>query len=204
MAKEQKLFSFPAASMLVGAAIVRISADTDKNTDHSYAPVYDVLLAPYLGTKGKQCVIAEVGVYRGGSVALWQYLCPNAFVIGIDAADYVTAAMKAKIDTKRYANIRKDAYCAQTFLRIQELAPAGLDLAIDDGPHTELHQAMFLKMYLPLLKPGGVAVIEDVQSTTKLQTLIDEIPDTWAYQIEDREKLKSRQDDRLLIVQRPV
>ena len=197
------MFSFPKESPVVSAGIQKIGADTDKNTDHSYGPVYEVLLAPHFGNNGRKCVIAEVGVYRGGSIALWQHLCPNAFVIGVDAADYVTSAMRAKIDPARYLNIHGDAYCAQTFLKIQEFAPGGVDFAIDDGPHTELHQAMFLKLYLPLLKPGGIAVIEDVQSTTKLNALIAEIPNTWVYQVEDRYAIKRRQDDRLLIVQRP-
>jgi hypothetical protein len=203
MATLQQLFSFPDESPRVSKGLQETGADTDKNTDHSYGPIYEVLLADYFGVNGHVGTIAEVGVYRGGSIALWQHLCPNMFVIGIDTADHVTPAMRAIIDPTRYLNIHKDAYCAQTFLKIREFAPFGLDFAIDDGPHTDWHQAMFLKLYLPLLKPGGIAVIEDVQHAKTITTLAAEIPDGWHYQVEDRYEIKHRYDDRLLIVQRP-
>ena len=48
---------------------------TDKQTTHSYGPVYEALLEPFVD---KQCTILEVGVQLGGSMLLWHDLCPLA------------------------------------------------------------------------------------------------------------------------------
>lgn len=40
---------------------------TDKNTTHSYLPLYDTLLEPIKDTTGN---ILEIGVYQGGSIKL--------------------------------------------------------------------------------------------------------------------------------------
>ena len=44
------------------------NSHTDKNTLHSYLPLYDDLLKPIKNTKGN---ILEIGVHVGGSIKLW-------------------------------------------------------------------------------------------------------------------------------------
>ena len=53
---------------------------TDKNTTHSYLPLYDELLK---SRKETARAVLEVGVYHGGSIALWHRYFTNAVVHGL-------------------------------------------------------------------------------------------------------------------------
>ena len=54
---------------------------TDKNTVHSYLPLYDLLLK----NKKNTCKnIIEIGVGQGGSIKLWHDYFPNATIYGCD------------------------------------------------------------------------------------------------------------------------
>ena len=52
-----------------------------------------------------------------------------------------------------------DAY-AKSFL---SQLPKKFDIIIDDGPHSMNSQRKFIELYVPKLKKGGVAIIEDLQ-----------------------------------------
>ena len=55
---------------------------TDKNTVHSYLPVYQKLF----GHKNVKNIL-EIGIQRGGSIKLWSDYFQNANVFGIDLTD---------------------------------------------------------------------------------------------------------------------
>ena len=57
---------------------------TDKNTVHSYLPLYQTLLA---SKKETALNVLEVGIYRGGSIKLWGDFFTNAIVYGLDVTD---------------------------------------------------------------------------------------------------------------------
>lgn len=57
---------------------------TDKNTTHSYLPLYETLLK---GKKDTAKKILEIGICRGGSLKLWNDYFTNATVYGIDIDD---------------------------------------------------------------------------------------------------------------------
>jgi hypothetical protein len=63
---------------------------TDKNTVHSYLPLYESLLS---GKRDSASHILEIGIYYGGSIKLWHDYFPNAMVYGLDidlrCADYL-------------------------------------------------------------------------------------------------------------------
>lgn len=169
---------------------------TDKQTAHSYGPVYEYLLTPLID---HECTLLEVGVCFGGSLRLWYDLLPKATIIGIDRED---SCKKSIAHLDRCHLIMADAYQATTVARIKELAPQGLDVIIDDGPHTLESQKMFLSYYIPLLKPSGFAIIEDIQNEYFLQELIA-IPDSSFYcEVIDRRAQKGRYDDLMIMIKR--
>jgi len=47
---------------------------------------------------------------------------------------------------------------------LQQLAGQQFDLIIDDGSHVLQHQQAAVEQLWPLLRPGGVFVLEDIQS----------------------------------------
>jgi hypothetical protein len=59
---------------------------------------------------------------------------------------------------------------------MRDLEPDGYDIFIDDGPHTFDTMKFAIEHYLPLVKSGGVFVIEDIVDrswTPELCKMID-------------------------------
>ena len=54
---------------------------TDKNTVHSYLPLYNNLLKSKKDTAKN---VLEVGIFNGGSIKLWSDYFTNANVYGLD------------------------------------------------------------------------------------------------------------------------
>ena len=54
---------------------------TDKNTVHSYLPLYHNLL---ISKKESAKNVLEIGIWNGGSIKLWHDFFPNATVYGLD------------------------------------------------------------------------------------------------------------------------
>lgn len=172
---------------------------TDKQTLHSYGPIYEQLLSPL---KGKNATILEVGVQLGGSLLLWHDFLPNSVVIGIDNKDAIHPSIMPRMDPLRCAVLFMDAYDNDTVSKVKHLAPNGIDFAIDDGPHSLESQQQFLQLYLPLLNKGGTAVIEDIQDYGWFQSLIPLINDEYSYEILDLRGVKGRYDDLMLVIER--
>lgn len=170
---------------------------TDKQTIHSYGPVYEELFTSFMG---KRITVLEIGIQLGGSMLLWHDLAPKSFVIGVDIEKSYDESIPNKMDSKRHEFIIGDAYCSDTVEKIKQIAKRGIDIAIDDGPHTLESQQKFLDLYLPLLKKGGVAIIEDIQHPSWMDSLLERVPEGMtAEQVDIRHK-KGRYDDLMLVI----
>ena len=123
-----------------------VGGGTDKQTTHSYGPVYEALLAPLAD---KKCVLLEIGVNAGGSLLLWHDLCKQSLVIGVDCNNVVHPGVFERMDDDRYHLLIGDGYSRSTIDTVQTLAPEGLDFALDDGPHTLESQCAFIHSYVP-------------------------------------------------------
>ena len=172
---------------------------TDKQTLHSYGPIYEQLLSPL---KGKNATILEVGVQLGGSLLLWHDFLSDSVVIGLDNKDAIDPSIMPRMDPLRCAVLFMDAYDDGTISKVKQLTPNGIDFAIDDGPHSLVSQQRFLELYLPLLNKGGTAVIEDIQDYAWFESLIPLVSSEYACEIIDLRNVKGRYDDLMLIVSR--
>jgi cephalosporin hydroxylase len=170
---------------------------TDKDTFHSYIEMYEQFLAPLID---KSAVVAEVGIQYGGSMLLWQDYLPKAKFIYLDNVDAVHAKVYDNLDLKRSKILFEDAYTQEAAAKVKKLAPEGIDFIIDDGPHTLESQCQFLSLYLPLLAEGGMAVIEDVQSTDWFVSLAMRVPDGFVIEAIDLRDTKGRYDDLVFAV----
>ena len=170
---------------------------TDKQTLHSYGPVYEQLLSPM---KGKNATVLEVGVQLGGSLLLWHDFLPDSVVIGLDNKDAIDPSIMPRMDPLRCAVLFMDAYDNGTISKVKQLAPNGIDFAIDDGPHSLASQQRFLELYLPLLNDGGIAVIEDIQDYSWFDSLTPLVGEEFTYEIIDLRGVKGRYDDLMLVV----
>ncbi len=128
---------------------------TDKGSAHDYLGLYDQLLAPYRDLPDAR--ILEIGVNKGGSLALWrEYFAASATIFGVDVNPGVQtfpadAGIKVVIVDSRDAREVNAAFSGTKF-----------DVIIDDGLHTPDAQARTFEAFRPLLKTTGIYVLEDV------------------------------------------
>ena len=127
---------------------------------------YDRLFTP---RKNKAKAVLEIGIMGGNSLFLWRDYFVNAEIIGVDIVHRV------QVDNQdRITQFTGDAYTPEV---LNKLKKKSFDIIIDDGPHTFETQSYFLTNYLPLLKKGGVLILEDITDlnwTPKLLKLIDD------------------------------
>ena len=164
---------------------------TDKNTVHSYLPLYDELLC----RKKFTCrSMIEVGICYGGSVELWDKYFPNATITALDILEERKLPDLLKNQNK-IRMISGDAY--SPFLFSSLFRNKKFDFVIDDGPHTLESQIKFLTMYSMLLEEDGILIIEDVGDINYLEILKENTPEYLKPFIKtfDLRKNKNRFDD---------
>jgi len=122
-----------------------------------YLPIYDRVFAPYRGQRVK---MLEIGVSRGGSLELWRnYFGPEATIFGID----IEPACAERFDPPN--QVRIGSQDDPAFLRSVVGEMGGLDIVLDDGSHIAPHQDASFRVLFPLLKAGGLYIIEDIHTS---------------------------------------
>ena len=123
----------------------------------SYLPFYDEVLAPY---RGKPVKMLEIGVFKGGSLELWRkYFGLEATIFGID----IDPDCAAYADPPNQVRIGSQA--DPEFLRRVVAEMGTPDIILDDGSHVANHQLASFSTLFPLLKPGGLYLIEDMHTS---------------------------------------
>lgn len=109
----------------------------------------------------------EIGIYRGDSIRLWQSYFPHAH---IHAADVQRCPIVDALP--RVTAYYEDAYNVDFVNRMS----SDFDIIIDDGPHTYASMVFFLTHYAPLVRSGGLLILEDIidrEWTPSLVGLLD-------------------------------
>lgn len=109
----------------------------------------------------------EIGLWDGGSLALWHEILQPRVHVGVDIADRRTpyfddymAAADRRGRIHSYWDV--DQGDGQRLARIAaNHFDAPLDLVLDDGSHLYGPTKASLEVLFPLLRPGGLYVIED-------------------------------------------
>jgi hypothetical protein len=167
---------------------------TDKNTIHSYLPLYQTLLVSKKETARN---VLEVGIRDGGSIKLWHDFFTNATVYGLDIMhmndlwEGITNNEKIKL----YTSI--DAYNMEFFITNFLNKNIKFDFMLDDGPHTLDSMQQFIRLYSNVMADDGILIIEDVQSYDWIYILINEVPEHLKpfIKIYDLRLNKNRYDD---------
>jgi hypothetical protein len=166
---------------------------TDKNTWHSYLPLYQKLL------EGKREIaknVLEVGIYTGGSIKLWSDFFINATVYGIDINNNIVGQ-----DIINNENIilhtSCDAYNDDFFKNNLLNKNIKFDFMLDDGPHTLESMKQFINLYSQIMTDDGILIIEDVQEWGWIDILKNEVPHHLKQfiKIYDLRSNKNRYDD---------
>jgi hypothetical protein len=187
------------------STLVEIEKDlkfiTDKNSTHSYLPLYDELL----GKKKETATdVLEIGICFSGSVELFDKYFPNATITALDILADDKLPQSAYNENK-VKLISGDAY--SPFLFTSLFRGKTYDILLDDGPHTLESQLKFLTMYSMLMKPNGILIIEDIQNIHYLEILKENThPDLKPFiKTFDLRKNKGRYDDLVFaIIKEPI
>lgn len=159
----------------------------DKGSTHSYLETYERILEPFRDSGS----LLEIGLANGKSMDMWsEYFGPYASLTGVD--------ISVVFDTDHYDSRVKIIEADATNPRVLDfLRGQQFDVIIDDGSHLQADQEATFRLLSPLVKKGGVYVIEDVlnleisgPSLTRLHTDCSVV---------DLRKVKGRFDDVLLL-----
>jgi hypothetical protein len=124
----------------------------------SYLHYYDSLFKPLCH---QPVNLLEIGVQNGGSLETWSaYFSRAQFIIGCD--------IDPKCGILQYQDPRihivvGDANLGPAFQAIRKIT-AEFDIIIDDGSHKSMDILNSFMNYFPMLKPGGVYVVEDTHT----------------------------------------
>ena len=146
---------------------------SDKVSVHNYGSFYDDLFA-----RLRPQALLEIGVYRGQSLQAWR-AAGVADVMGVDR-DVTQNRSGLPV---MYGEMPHEADAIARRLPL-------LDLIIDDGSHLYPDYTATAEVMGRRLRPGGVYVIEDIQTQDSVDALRR---DGWT--IEDWRETTGRYDD---------
>ena len=162
------------------------AAGTDKVWRHGYHRFYGTLLEPFRHKVGLKML--EIGVDSGQSMLPWIQFFTNIASDGIQGVAYkavgevaTSECAKAKFlgceKMKMFTGDQSDiGFLKQLIEKGAGLNPeakseapdwdrGGWDLIIDDGSHLPVHQLVSFAALFPFVRPGGLYVIEDIESS---------------------------------------
>ena len=94
----------------------------------------------------------EIGVLREQSLRMWEEYFPHAQVFGADVRRHRGERM-IQLDQSNPSQLRQVAKLRNW------------TVVLDDGSHKPTHQLATFMTFFPLLRPGGVYIIEDVETS---------------------------------------
>jgi hypothetical protein len=148
-------------------SLLALKYGSDKGPDqHGYTDVYHELLSSLRDT---EFTMLEIGLLnhniqratggfsfdRAPSLEMWREYFPRARIVGFDIADFSNVTLDS------VSTLRGDQSSREDLSQIAQLS-GSYDLIIDDALHASRHQQVTLGYLFPLLKQGGIYIIEDL------------------------------------------
>lgn len=122
---------------------------------HGYLPIYEKLWLPI---QEEPITLLEIGIYNGNSMRTWCEWFPNATIVGIDH----NPNNPMKVDRAKTHFGKQEDW---EFLSTVANEYKQFDIIIDDGSHIWLHQQLTFEYLWPVVKPGGMYIIEDLHTS---------------------------------------
>lgn len=168
----------------------KFSYQGDYNNSHTYAVIYDRLFEPY---KDKNVNFLEIGLNVGGNIQVCSEYFSNVNHYGIDISDCIT------IDKGLFTFYLGSFDDPKV---ISQVSQRQYDIILEDGSHYLEHQMKSIDIYLPMLREGGIMIIEDIANVDNLEPIYSRIDFSryYAYTIDMRYN-KNRWDDLLVVIE---
>ena len=125
-----------------------------------YFDVYETHFAQYIG---KSPNVVEVGVWKGGSIQMWErYFGEGSRIHGIDINPNIKEFLPhMRKDTKLTVGDQESREFWKKFLgEVKDI-----DIFIEDGGHSMQQQIVTFEEVFPVLKVGGVYLCEDTHTS---------------------------------------
>ncbi len=130
---------------------------SDKHTWHRFSAFY----RRHFATLGPVTRVLEFGVLNGASIRWLRTLFPAAEIVGLDILpvqpEWPTGPAIRYVQADQGDRPGLEAALAGL--------GGGFDLVIEDGSHIPQHQAACLAAAFPMLRPGGLYVLEDLHTS---------------------------------------
>lgn len=162
------------------------NSGTDKLWRHGYHRYYSEIFAAFRSKKDVR--ILEIGVEHGRSLVTWANFFENAAPDGIQGVsfrhtgDFLKSSCEVeKLELCKKVRVFYGDQSNSTFLnelvrdgalidpeshlREVDWQKCGWDIVIDDGSHLPRHQLISFYKLFPFVRPGGVYVIEDIETS---------------------------------------
>lgn len=147
---------FPAGEM----DLLAHKYDTDKSSEkHDYMRLYEFMLSPL---RYETFTLLELGVgipsKEAPSLRVWRDYFPNAEIVGVDIRE-VSKDFEGDRISVEIGDASDPEFLTEVFNKYKP------HVIIDDASHFWSHQIIGIKTLLPLLPPGGIYFIEDLQTS---------------------------------------
>jgi hypothetical protein len=142
---------------------------TDKLWRHGYHRYYDSELLPFRETASMR--VLEIGADTGISLGAWlTYFKDPVSVAGVAYKVNATAAKQKACDIMKRMCSKLNIYSLDqsdvaALTQLKQSESEGWNIIIDDGSHKPEHQIISFQNLWEKLLPGGLYVIEDVESS---------------------------------------
>jgi len=143
--------------------------NTDKLYRHGYHRYYETHLEPYRAVHGLR--LLEIGTDSGISLGAWlKYFTDSAAVQGlaynVDVEKaHATACDLMPKECAKLAIYNLDQSDKAALADMMAKNSEGWDIVIDDGSHYPGHQIISFQQLWPKLRPGGLYIVEDIETS---------------------------------------
>jgi predicted O-methyltransferase YrrM len=144
---------------------------------HPYTVPYSLLFEPL---RKKPIKFAEIGVFRGASLLAWRRFFTQARIYGFDNdvnnLDFIASHGWKDV----HVDIMDASHPESIRTQLTKYVQDGelFDVILDDASHNPEHQVEVIRTALPLLKQGGILIVEDIfrdNSTEPYEKVFQEV-----------------------------
>ena len=127
---------------------------TDKGSrKHGYTHFYELYFAPI---RSRPVRLLELGIHQGASLKTWSKYFPTGVVTGVDIVP---------IGAEVFADFANVSTLVADCTKALPLPKGEYDIVIDDASHNTDDIVAAYEANLPLLRPGGLWIVEDLHAS---------------------------------------
>ena len=146
-------------------------AGTDKITHHGYDRFYPLFLDRIRDISG---AILEIGIEKHHSLKMWLTYFPHAYIYGLDIG--------VELEEERVRVFKADQSSNADLMTVLNMINKPVHFIIDDGSHIPEHQiSTFNFFFRYLLEPGGVYIVEDIETSYWNRGILYGYPTNYGY-----------------------